>query len=195
MIANSTLPPTQAVLAVLGLFAFVGLILWGVKKISLKMSGWNEIADSYPMGDASFNGDRYKQQSGVVGSIGSGRRGFFDIQLAQEGVCIYPSFARRNPCLIRWLAIRRVSVSDSSLHVVVDCERTFEFFLPIEALPLFQAKLSPEMFHKAVSPFEAAKAALKDSAQPKWMTAIAGHAVKLAERELEKKKRKHDSGA
>lgn len=190
MIANATLPPAQAVLAVLGLFAFIGLILWGVKMISLKMSGWKEIADSYPMGDAIFIGDRYKHQSGAVGNISSGRRGFFDIRLAQEGVCIYPSFARRNPCLIRWFAIRRVSVSDSSLHVVVDCERTFEFFLPIEGLPLFQAKLSPEMFHKAVSPFETAKAVLKGGTQPGWMKVIAGGAVKLAEKEYEKEKKR-----
>jgi hypothetical protein len=52
--------------------------------------------------------------------------------------------------------------------------------------------LSP---NKSVSPFEAAKAALKDGTQPRWMTAIAGQAVRLAEKDFEKEKRKHDDVA
>jgi hypothetical protein len=183
LIANATLPPAQAVLVMLGFVALAGLLLLVVKLFAIKMSGWKEIAGRFPMRDVSFTGDSYKQQSGVVGSIGSSRRGFFDIRMAQEGVCVSPYFARRNPCLIPWSAVRRVSVSDSSLHVVVNYERPFEFFLPAEALAAFQSRLSPQLFQKALSPFEAAKTALKDSTQPAWMTAIAGSAVKLAEKE------------
>ena len=194
MIAN-TLPSAQALLVVLGFGGLIGLLFLVVKLVSLKMSGWQAIAERFPMRDVSFTGDSFKKQDGVVGGIGSGRRGFFNIRLASEGVCIYPLFARRNPCLIPWSAIRRVSVADSSFHVVVDFERPFEFFLPAEVLPVFQTRLSPQLFHKAASPFEAAKAALKDSTQPRWMTAIAGSAVKLAEKEYEKEKRKHDDVA
>jgi hypothetical protein len=190
---SSTLPPAMSLLVVLGFGALVGLLFLVVKLVSLKMSGWQVIAERFPMRDVSFTGDSFRKQDGVVGDIGSGRRGFFDIRLASEGVCIYPLFARRNPCLIPWSAVRRVSVSDASLLVVVDYERSFEFFLPIEVLPTFQSRLSSELFHKAVSPFEAAKAALKDGTQPRWMTAIAGSAVKLAEKEYEKEKRKHDA--
>ncbi len=186
----NTLPPAQALLAVLGFVALGGLLFLAVRVASLKMSGWKAVIKRFPMRDVGFTGDRYKQQDGVVGNIGSGKRGFFEIRLASEGVCIYPLFARRNPCLISWSAIRRVSISDSCLHVVVDYERPFEFFLPPEALPTFQAKLSSQLFQKAVSPFEAAKAALKDGTQPRWMTAIAGGAVKLAEKEYEKERKK-----
>jgi len=173
----------------------IGLLFLVVKLVSLKMSGWQTIAERFPMRDVSFTGDSFRKQDGVVGDIGSGKRGFFDIRLATEGVCIYPLFAHRNPCLVPWSAIRRVSVSDTSLLVVVSYERSFEFFLPAKVLPIFQARLSSELFHKAVSPFEAAKAALKDGTQPRWMTAIAGSAVKLAEKEYEKEKRKHDDVA
>ena len=194
MIAN-TLRPAQALLVLLGFVGLIGLLFLVVKLVSLKMSGWQMIAERFPMRDVSFTGDSFRKQDGVVGDIGSGRRGFFDIRLASEGVCIYPLFARRNPCLIPWSAIRRVSVSDTSLLVVVDYERTFEFFLPAEVLPTFQSRLPSELFHKSVSPFEAAKAALKDGTQPRWMTAIAGQAVRLAEKEFDKEKRKHDDVA
>ena len=72
--------------------------------------------------------------------------------------------------------------------MVVDYERTFEFFLPAEALPAIQAKLASQLFHHAVSPFAAAEAALKDDTHPRWMKAIAGGAVKIAEKEYEKEK-------
>jgi hypothetical protein len=162
------------------------------------MGGCKEISERFPMRAVNFIGIRYRNQNGIVGNIqsgGTGGRGFFDIQLAQEGIVIYPKFARSNPCLIPWTAIRRVSVSDTSLLVVVDYERTFEFFLPPEVLPTLHAKLSPQLFHKAVSSFEVAKTALKDGAQPKWMRAIAGGAIKLAEKEYEKERRKHDDMA
>jgi hypothetical protein len=191
----STLPPAQALLAVLGFAALIGLLFLVVKVVSLKMGGWKGIAERFPMRDTTFTGDSYRKQEGNVGDIGSNGRGLFDIRLVTEGICIYPFFARSNPCLVPWTSVRRVSISDTSLLVVVDYERTFEFFLPIEALPTLQARLSSELFHKAVSPFEAAKAALKDGTQPRWMTAIAGSAVKLAEKEYEKEKRKHDDVA
>lgn len=162
----TSLPPAQALLAVVVFAALVGLLFLAVKLVSLKMSGWQAITERFPMRDVSFTGDSFRKQDGVVGDIGSDRRGFFDIRLASEGVCIYPLFARRKPCLIPWSEIRRVSVSDTSLLVVVNYERTFEFFLPVEILPTFQNRLQSGSFHKSVSPFEAAKAALKDGAQP-----------------------------
>ena len=192
---SSTLPPAMSLLVVLGFGALVGLLFLVVKVVSLKMGGWKGIAERFPMRDVNFTGDSFRKQEGNVGDIGSSGRGLFDIRLATEGICIYPFFARRNPCLVPWSAIRRVSVSDTSLLVVVDYERTFEFFLPAESLPTLQANLSSSLFHKAVSPFEAAKAALKDGTQSRWMTAIAGSAIKLAEKEYEKEKRKHDDVA
>ena len=152
------------------------------------MSGWKAIAARFPMTDIHDVGDAYKRQSGVVGSISSGGRGFFNIRLAHEGVCLYPSFARRIPCVIPWSGIRKVSVSDSSIFLVVDYERPLEFFLPAEALPAVKAKLSPELFHQAVSPFETAKSAIEDGAQPRWMSSITGRAVQFAEKQVEKEK-------
>ena len=187
IIAN-TLPPAQSLLVVLGFAALIGLMYLAIWLISL--GGWRGIANQFPMRDVNFTGDSFKKQAGSVGSIQSRGRGLFDIRFAAEGVCIYPFFARRNPCLVPWSAIRRVSVSDSSLHIVVDYERSFEFFLPAEALPIFQAKLTPQLLHQAVSPFVAAKAALKDDTHPRWMKAIAGGAVKIAEKEYEKEKKR-----
>jgi hypothetical protein len=88
-----------------------------------------------------------------------------------------------------------VTVSDTSLQVAVVYEGSFEFFLPTEALPAFQARLAPQVFHHAVSPFTAAEAALKNDTHPRWMKAIAGQALKHAEHEYEKEKRKHDDPA
>jgi hypothetical protein len=173
---------------VLGFAALIGLMYLAIWLISL--CGWRGIAKQFPMRDVNFTGDSFKKQEGRAGNITSGGHGLFDIRLAAEGVCVYPFFARRNPCLVPWSAIRRASVSDSSLHIVVDYERSFEFFLPTEALPAFQAKLTPQTLHHAVSPFEAAKAALKDDTHPRWMKAIAGGAVKLAEKEYEKEKKR-----
>ena len=193
MFANTPLPPAQSLLVVLGFAALIGLLFLVVKVVSLKMGGWKEIAERFPMRDVNFTGDSFKKQEGNVGDIGSSRRGLFDIRLATEGVCVYPFFARRNPCLIPWSAIRRVSVSDTSLLVVVGYERTFEFFLPAESLAALQANISLSLFHKAVSPLENAKAAIEDKATPRWMAWVASKALQSAENKFEKEKRKHDT--
>jgi hypothetical protein len=187
MIAN-TLPPAQSLLGVLGFAALIGLMYLAIWLVSL--GGWKGIAKRFPMQDVNFTGDSFKKQPGSFGGIQSRRRGLFDIRLAAEGVCVYPFFARRNPCLVPWSAIQRVSVSDTSLHIVVNYDRSFEFFLPAEALPVFQAKLASQLLHQAVLPFEAAKAALKDDTHPRWMRAVAGGAVKIAEKEYEKEKKR-----
>ena len=80
MIAN-TLPPAQALLVLLGFVGLIGLLFLVVKLVSLKMSGWQMIAQRFPMRDVTFTGDSFKKQDGVVGDIGSGKRGFFDIRL------------------------------------------------------------------------------------------------------------------
>ncbi len=191
MFAN-TLPPALSLLVLLGFGALVGLLFLVVKLVSLKMSGWKSVVERFPMRTVHFIGDIYRKQDGVIGDISSQpAQGFFDIHIAEEGLCIYLAFSRRSPCFIPWSSIRRVSVSDTSLFVTVSYERSFEFFLPVEALPIFQAKLSSELFQKAVSPFEAARKTLQDGAQPRWMSAIAGGAVRLAEKEYEKEKRRH----
>ena len=107
------LPPALSLLVILGFAAVVGLLFLVVNTVALKMSGWKEIAERFPMRDAHFTSDSYRKRQGAVGKIGSGKRGFFDIRLAVEGVCVYPLFARRNPCLVPWSAIRRVSISAS----------------------------------------------------------------------------------
>jgi hypothetical protein len=194
MFAN-TLPPALSLLVLLGFGALVGLLFLVVKLVSLKMSGWKSVVERFPMRTVHFIGGIYRKQDGVIGDIGTGSqpgaRGFFDIHIAEEGLCIYLAFSRRSPCFIPWSSIRRVSVSDTSLFVTVSYERSFEFFLPVEVLPILQAKLSSELFQKAVSPFEAARKTLQDGAQPRWMSAIAGGAVRLAEKEYEKEKRRH----
>jgi hypothetical protein len=190
MLLAHALPPAMSLLVLLGFGALVGLLFLVVKLVSVKMSGWKSVAERFPMRTVHLTGGIYRGQDGVIGNIGSGRRGFLDIHMAEEGLCVYPAFSRRSPCFIPWSSIRRVSVSDTSLHVTVSYEESFEFFLPVEVLPMLQARLSPELFHKAVSPFAAARKALEGGGQPGLMSAIAGRAVRLAEKECEK--RKHD---
>jgi len=192
MIAN-TLPPAQALLVVLGFAALIGLMYLVIWLVSL--GSWKAIAKQFPMRDVSFTGDSFKKQEGRAGNISSKGRGLFDIRLAAEGACVYPFFARRNPCLVPWSAIRRVSICGSCLCIVVDYDGSFEFFLPTAVLPIFQAKLAPQLFHHATSPFAAAEAALKDDTHPRWMKAVAGQALKHVEKEYEKEKRKHDDVA
>jgi hypothetical protein len=182
------LPPALSLLVILGFAAVVGLLFLVVNTVALKMSGWKKIAERFPMRDAHFTSDSYRKRQGAVGKIGSGKRGFFDIRLAVEGVCVYPLFARRNPCLVPWSAIRRVSISASSLLVVADYERTFEFFLPAESLPALQARLASSLFHNSTSPFEAAKKAIQDGTQSRWMSAIAGQAVRFAQKQIEEER-------
>ncbi len=187
IIAN-TLPPAQALLVVLGFGALIGLMYLAIWLVSL--NSWKGITKRFPMRGVNFTGDSFRKQEGRAGSISSRGRGLFDIRLAAEGVCVYPFFARRYPCLVPWSAIRRVSVSDSSLHVVLDCEQSFEFFLPSEALPGLQAKLPPQLFHQAGSPFAIAEAALKNDTHPRGMKAITGGAVRIAAKEYEKEKKR-----
>jgi len=158
-------------------------------KISLKLSGWKAITGRFPMTDTHEMSDTYKRRTGVVGGI-SGRRGFLNIRLADEGVCIFPFFARRRPCFVPWSRIRKVSVGDFSLLLAVDYEQPFEFSLPTEVLPAIRAKLSQQVFHRAADPFAPVKAAIEDKETPRWMAWIAGRAMQSVEKEVEKKK--HD---
>jgi hypothetical protein len=183
-------PPALSVFVLLGFGALAGLLILLVKVMSLKMSGWKSVVESFPMRTVDLTGEVFRKQDGVIGNIGSGPRGFFDTHIAQEGLCVYPAFARKSPCFIPWSAIRRVSVSDTSLLVTVSYERAFEFFLPIKVLPMLQTKLSADSFHKAVSPIEAARKTIQDGSQPRWMSAIVGLAVRQVEKEREK--RRHD---
>jgi hypothetical protein len=166
---SSALPPALNSLVILGLVTVIGLLFLIVKVVSMKPRAWKGIAERFPMRDVNYTSDSFKKQAGNVGDIGSGGRTLFDIRLATEGVCVYPAFARRNPCLIPWSAIRRVSVTDARLLVVINYERTFEFFLPIEALPTFQARLSPQLFQKAASHIQEPDARL-----PAWCWLVMG---------------------
>jgi len=189
---STTLPPALSVLVILGFAGLMFAMVLAGNLFARKMSGWKDILGRFPMTDIHDAGDIYSRKSGVFGNMSCSRG--LTIRIAHEGVCIYPSFARRNPCLIPWSAIRRISVSDTSLLVVVDYERTFDFFLPAESLPIFQTRLSSELFHESVSPFEAAKKVIQGGTQPRWMSAIGGQAVRLAEKELEKEKQLRKGG-
>lgn len=183
-------PALRTLLAISGLAAMALIMILFSNLVARQMSGWSAIARRFPMTAIHDAGDTYKKRNGIIGGIGLGRRGFLNIRLAQEGVCLYPSFARHVPCLIPWSAIRRVSVSEPNLALTVEYERSFEFFLPAGALSSLKGKLSPELFHKAGAPFEAATAALKAGGQPRWVSAIASRAIQSVEKEAER--RKHD---
>lgn len=183
---SNALHPALGVLVVFGFAGLMVAMVWVCNLFARSMSGWADIVRQFPMTNISDAGVVYKRKSGVFGSMSYSRG--LTVRIAHGGLCIYPSFARRNPCLIPWSAIRQVSVSDTSLLVVVNFERRFELFLPAESLPTFQAKLSSELFQTAGDPLKTAKKMLQDGTQPRWMSAIGGQAVRLAEKELEKEK-------
>jgi hypothetical protein len=177
---------SNVLLAIIGFGALVLLMIFGVNFLFRKLSGWAAITGRFPVIGDPEAGDTYPRQSGNIGSVQCNRG--FNIHLTQRGIFLYPSFARKIPCFIPWSALRRVSVNATGLLVVVDYEKSFEFFLPAEALPTLQPHLSGQLIHKGGDPFEAAKAALNDGTHSKLMTTIAGGAIKLAEKEYEKEK-------
>jgi hypothetical protein len=182
----------KALLIVFGLIAAAFAYISLNNAMGRQMSGWKMIVERFPMADIQQTDDSFEGRTAIVGSMSYTRS--FVIRIANGGVCLYPNFARRNPCLIPWSAIRRVTASDS-VHVVVDYERRFEFFLPLKALPAIQAKHSAPSVHKVDSPFEAVKAAIEDKATPRWMAWIAGRTLQSVEREVEKRKEHHDDVA
>lgn len=148
----TALPPAVGVLAVAGFAALMFLMVLVNNLFARKMSGWSDIARRFPMTNIHDVSNIYKRKSGYFGNMSCSRG--LTIRVAHEGVCLLPSFARRIPCLIPWSNIRNVSVSGTSLLLTVEYERPFQFSLPTEALPTLRAKLSPESFGKAVSPFD-----------------------------------------
>jgi len=143
LLAFAMTPATLMLLAILGFTAFVFLMMFGINFFSRKMSGWPAITDKFPMVDNVENGDSYARQSGTAGNIEC-KRGF-NINLTKQGICLFPTFARRNPCLIPWSAIRQVSVKKTGLVITVDYEKPFEFFLPPQALPTFKDRVAPQI--------------------------------------------------
>ena len=182
MLWITLIPALRAPLFIIALAALAALLVASGKMLAQKVSGWKAITGRFPMTDIKPTGDAYTGRMAVIGNTSySGAA----IRIAPQGVCFFPSFARRNPCLIPWSAIRRVSISES-LHLVVDYERRFEFYLPVEALPALRARLSPQSFHQAASPFAVVKAAMADPATPRWMAWIAGRTLQAVEKEVAK---------
>jgi len=146
ILSASMSPGTGMILVFCAFAAFVFIMMFGINFFSRKMSGWPAIAGRFKMTDDPGAGESYTRQSGIVGNIEC-KRGF-NIHILQQGICLYPTFARRTPCLIPWSAVRRVSIKDASLLVVIDYEKSFEFFLPTEALPTLQPHLSGQLIQK-----------------------------------------------
>jgi len=158
---------TKLVLFASGMAAFAFVSAWSFKAIARKMSGWKEIAEKFPASELHALGDIYRGQQGDLG-IGHYSRAF-DIQLAQEGICVRPRFARRIPILIPWPSIRSVSTAKGSILVDVDYEKVFHFDLPAAALAHIRGNVPAERLHEAVSFFEVARAAIKDMEGPRWL--------------------------
>jgi hypothetical protein len=146
-------------------FAFVWI--WGFKAVTRKLSGWSTIAVQFPMTEVHMVGESYKHRSGDVGNCNYERG--FHVHLAQEGLCVYPFFARRIPCLIPWSSIRTVSVSKCVIVLVVDYETPFQISLPAAALDRVRSRVPQERFKDGVSFFEAAGKALRTIERPRWL--------------------------
>jgi len=151
----------------MGMVAFAFVWVWGFNAVTRKQSGWSTIAVQFPMTEVHMVGESYKHRSGDVGNCNYERG--FHVHLAQEGLCVYPFFARRIPCLIPWSSIRTVSVSNWGMVVVVDYETPFRIYLPAAALDWVRSYVPPERFKEAVSFFEAAGEALKSIKRPRWL--------------------------
>jgi hypothetical protein len=178
-------------LFILGLVAFAYIVVSANSLLSRKLTGWKTIAGHFPMMENQQAGYTFEGRTAIIGS--TSYTGSINIRITDRGVCLYPPFARRNPCLIPWSAIRWVS-ADDSIHVIVDYERRLEFFLPAKALSIVQANHSESSAFKVNSPFAAVNAAIADKATPRWMAWIAGRAMQSVEKEVEKRKAHQDEG-
>jgi hypothetical protein len=150
-----------------GIVAFALIWVWCFNAVTRKLSGWSAIAARYPMTEVHLTGESYKRRSGDIGHTNYERG--FRIQMAQEGLCVYPFFARRSPCLIPWSSIHTVFVSKWSLLLVIESEKSFQISLPAAALDRIRGQIPQERFKDAVSFFEAAGDALKAMKRPRWL--------------------------
>ena len=177
-------PPLKIAILIFGAIAFSLLWFVGNSSTCRKLSGWQAIAARFPMSEIHDVSGTYKRLSGNVGRLSCNRG--LTIRLAHEGVGVAPSFARSIPCLIPWSSVRKVFVSGASIHLVIDYEHIFEFYLPTDALPAVRTKLAPEMFHQATSISDATRAALKEGKQPRWVSWIVGQTIKSVEKQAKK---------
>lgn len=155
-----TLSPILMALLILSCFACVAALLMRAGSTVLrKLSGWSEVVARFPMTDAADPGETYKRQIGSVQNVSCR----FSTRVGRAGVCLYPSFARRDPCRVPWTGFRRVSVNDFGIHLVVEHEGTFDFRLPLAALPVVKASVAPDLLQQSPPPsFSRAIPALKE---------------------------------
>jgi len=185
ILSITIIPALRVPLFILGLAAFAYMVVSANKRLLRKASGWKTITERFPMADTQPTGATFEGRTAIVGSTSYTRS--FVIRIADGGLCLYPAFARSKPCRIPWASIRQVTASDS-IHVVVDYERRFEFFLPLKAMPAIQARHSAPSVHRLDSPFTAVKAAIADPTTPRWMAWITDRVLQGVQREVEKKK-------
>src|SRR5579862_4523652 len=105
IVLATTLPPAIGILVISGFAALVVISVLANNRSFRKMSGWETIVRHFPMTALHEVGNTYKNESAYFGNLNTRN---LTVRLADEGLCLMPWFARRDPCLIPWPAIRRV---------------------------------------------------------------------------------------
>lgn len=154
--------PVVAALIALGMVAAVLLWVRGMRWLSAKMAGWENLAQTFPAPEMERPGAHYENMSGWIGNA-EFERGFA-LQLVQEGLLIRPGFAARRPVLIPWANVKEVAVSDVRLFgrqqhllLTLDWEKRLKFSLPAIALPVIEKHVPPKRLHNVGSLWEQLK--------------------------------------
>ena len=191
-----TLSPALAVLLPIAGFAALTIgLVWGTNRLLLVTSGWKSVQERFPASGPQAPVEIYRRQFlGIGRASGSSLRGLA-VGVTPLGVCLYPRFARRSPCFIPWSRVRRAAVRGSSIHVVVEYERPFDFTLPGKALPVLEANLEPEKIQRLPSVSAIldglARGGVQDYTPSRWLGWLVCLALKVVAKDAREFERKN----
>jgi hypothetical protein len=196
MIFMTLSPALTVLLPIAGFAALTIALVWGTNRLLRVNSGWKSVRERFPATGPQPSAELYKGQFLGIGPASSGRslRGLA-VGITPLGVYLYPRFARRSPCFIPWSGVRRVGVRGSSIHVVVEYERPFDFTLPGKALPVLEANLEPKQIQRLPSVSAVleglARGPVQDYTPSRWFGWLAGLALKVVAKDAREFERKH----
>jgi hypothetical protein len=191
-------PALTGLLSIAGLAALTIALVWGTSRLLRLTSGWKSVQERFPATGPQTSDEIYKGQFLGIGRTSSADsfRGLA-VGVTPSGLYLYPRFARHSPCFIPWSRIRRAAVRGSSIHVVVEHERPFDFTLPSKALPVLEANLEPEIIQN-VPPVSAildglARGGVQDAlpSRWRWLGWLVCLALKVVAKDARKFERKH----
>jgi hypothetical protein len=148
--------PLVGVAAVIAFIALGSILLFkGFSPLTRRVCGWDGLAREYPPPQIDKTGGAFRAGGFFGGKIQYQARGSakpFTVEPAQQGLLITANFASNVPIFIPWTSVREASWVDgglgSVLTLTIENQRSLQFYLPKDAVPIVQANIPPERFHK-----------------------------------------------